>query len=45
VVLTGLIGFLALFSLLSIVVGTEDPRQQAYDPKYKTDLWMPFGIR
>jgi hypothetical protein len=43
--LAGLIGLLALFSLLSIVFGTEDHRQQAYDPRSDMFLRLPFGIR
>ena len=37
------IGFLALFSLLSILLGNEDPRQ--VDPQDELRLWMRFGIR
>jgi len=37
------IGFLALFSLLSILLGNEDPRQ--VDPRDELRLWMRFGIR
>jgi hypothetical protein len=43
-ILAGLIGLLALFSLLSIVVGAEDPRQNPVDPRSDTRLWM-LGIR
>ena len=42
-ILAGLIGILALFSLLSIVVGVDDPRQQAMDSRH-SDLWL-LGIR
>jgi len=37
------IGFLALFSLLSIALGTEDPRR--VDPRDDIRLWMRFGLR
>jgi hypothetical protein len=37
------IGFLALFSLLSILLGHEDPRHA--DPRDDMRLWMRFGIR
>jgi hypothetical protein len=35
--------FLALFSLLSILLGNEDPRHA--DPRDDIRLWMRFGIR
>ena len=35
--------FLALFSLLSIALGTEDPRHA--DPRDDIRLWMRYGIR
>ena len=37
------IGVLALFSVLSILLGSEDPRRP--DPRDDIRLWMPFGIR
>jgi hypothetical protein len=37
------IGFLALFSLLSILLGNEDPRH--VDPLDDVRLWMRFGMR
>ena len=37
------IGFLALFSLLSILLGNEDPRH--VDPRDDIRLWMRFGLR
>jgi hypothetical protein len=37
------IGFLALFSLLSIVLGTDDPRR--VDPRDDIRFWMRYGIR
>jgi len=43
-IILGLIGLLALFFLLSILVGAEDPRQNPVDPRSNTDLWMR-GIR
>jgi hypothetical protein len=36
-------GFLALFSILSILLGSEDPRRA--DPRDDVRLWMRFGIR
>ena len=43
--IAGLIGLLALFSLLSIVFGTEDHRQDAFDPRSDMFLRLPLGIR
>ncbi len=43
--IAGLIGLLALFSLLSIVFGTENERRDAYDPRSDMFLRLPFGIR
>lgn len=43
--IAGLIGLLALFSLLSIVFGTEDHRQDQFDPRSDMFLRLPFGIR
>jgi hypothetical protein len=37
------LGFLALFSFLSIVLGTEDPRHA--DPRDDIRIWMRYGIR
>ena len=37
------IGFLALFSLLSILLGDEDPRRM--DPRDDMRLWMRYSIR
>jgi hypothetical protein len=37
------IGFLALFSLLSILLGNDDPRH--VDPRDDIRLWMRFGLR
>ncbi len=36
-------GFLALFSILSILLGTEDPRYA--DPRDDIRLWTRFGLR
>jgi hypothetical protein len=36
-------GFLALFSILSIMLGSEDPRRA--DPRDDVRFWMRFGIR
>jgi hypothetical protein len=37
------IGFLALFSILSILLGSEDPRRP--DPRDDIRFWMRYGIR
>jgi hypothetical protein len=37
------LGFLALFSLLSILLGNEDPRHA--DPRDDIRLWMRYSIR
>jgi hypothetical protein len=37
------LGFLAMFSVLSILLGHEDPRQA--DPRDDVRLWMRFAIR
>jgi len=37
------IGFLALFSLLSIALGNDEPRR--VDPRDDIRLWMRFGLR
>ena len=36
-------GFLALFSILSILLGNEDPRHT--DPRDDVRLWMRYGLR
>jgi hypothetical protein len=36
-------GFLALFSILSILLGNENPRHT--DPKDDVRLWMRYGLR
>jgi hypothetical protein len=38
------IAFLALFSVVSILLGREEPRPGA-DPRDDLTLWMRFGIR
>ncbi len=38
------LGFLALFSVLSILLGSEDPRHTT-DPRDDYRLWMRIGIR
>ena len=38
------LGFLALFSAISILLGNEDPRH-ATDPRDDIGMWMRFGIR
>ncbi|HEU4919216.1 MAG TPA: hypothetical protein VFT20_05705 [Candidatus Limnocylindrales bacterium] len=37
------LGFLALFSLLSILLSTDDPRR--VDPRDDVTFWMRYGIR
>ena len=36
-------GLLALFSVLSILLGNEDPRRE--DPRDDIRLWMRYGLR
>ncbi len=38
------LGFLALFSAISILVGNEDRRHQS-DPHDDLGLWIRYGIR
>jgi hypothetical protein len=38
------LGFLALFSVLSILLGNEDPRH-GVDPRTDLALWMRIGSR
>jgi hypothetical protein len=38
------LGFLALFSVISILLGNEEPRRGA-DPRDDLALWMRLGIR
>lgn len=38
------LGFLALFSVISILLGNEDPRHRT-DPRDDIGLWMRFGLR
>ncbi len=38
------LGFLALFSLISILLGNEDPRQDS-DPRDSLALWARFAAR
>jgi hypothetical protein len=38
------IGFLALFSLISILLGNDDPRP-GDDPQDDIRIWMRFGVR
>ncbi len=37
-------GLLALFSLISILLGSEDPRQTP-DPREDPIFWLRFGLR
>lgn len=43
VLATGL-GLLALFSLISILLGSEDPRRPA-DPRDDILFWLRYGVR
>jgi hypothetical protein len=36
-------GFLALFSVLSVLLGSEEPRQG--DPRDDIRMWMRYGVR
>ena len=36
-------GLLALFSVLSLLLGSEEPRQA--DPRDDIHVWMRFGVR
>lgn len=36
-------GLLALFSVLSILLGSEDPRHE--DPRDDIRIWMRYGVR
>ena len=36
-------GLLALFSVLSILLGHEDPRRE--DPRDDIRIWMRYGVR
>jgi hypothetical protein len=38
------LGFLALFSAISILLGNEDPRHST-DPRDELGIWMRYGIR
>ena len=38
------IGFLVLFSALSVLLGNEDPRHET-DPRDTLALWMRYGAR
>ena len=38
------LGFLALFSVLSLLLGNEDPRHQT-DPRDSLALWARFSAR
>jgi hypothetical protein len=44
-VLATLIGLLALFSLISIMLGTEGYDRDGHDPLAEMQLWMRYGIR
>jgi hypothetical protein len=38
------LGFLALFSVISILLGNEDPRPGT-DPRFELPLWARYGAR
>jgi hypothetical protein len=38
------LGFLALFSVISILLGNEDPRPET-DPRYSIAWWARYGAR
>ena len=38
-----IIGLLALFSLISFALGTDDGRQRGHPPKDEVIFWMRFG--
>jgi hypothetical protein len=42
-VILAVIGLLALFSLISFALGTDDWRQRGYTPKDEVMFWMRFG--
>jgi len=44
-VLATIIGLLALFSVLSILLGSAEPRQTGRDPDTELKLWMRYGLR
>jgi hypothetical protein len=38
------LGFLALFSVVSIMLGNDDPRRE-WDPRDDISMWVRFGVR
>jgi hypothetical protein len=44
-VLLTIIGLLALFSLLGLLLGSEDPRHPGVDPQSEVKFWMRYGVR
>jgi hypothetical protein len=44
-ILVIIIGLLALFSLVSFVLGTEEPRQSDVEPPYPMWYLMRYGAR
>jgi hypothetical protein len=44
-VLLTIIGLLALFSLLGLLLGSEDPRRNGVDPQSEVKFWMRYGVR
>lgn len=45
VIIAIVIGLLALFSLISFLLGTDEPRQSDVDPNYDARFLMRFGAR
>jgi hypothetical protein len=45
VIIAIIIGLLALFSLISFLLGTDEPRQGDVDPTYDARFLMRFGAR
>ncbi len=43
VVIGIILGLLALFSLISFALGTDDWRQRGYTPRDEVVFWMRFG--
>lgn len=42
-VILAVIGLLALFSVISFALGTDDWRQRGYAPRDEVMFWMRFG--
>jgi hypothetical protein len=44
-VLATMFGLLALFALLGVLLGSEDPRHNGMDPRSEVKFWMRYSIR